>query len=86
MNSADFVNGLFEFVGGLSICMNVRQILRDRKLRGVSLYATGFFTAWGWWNCYYYPSLGQWLSFAGGLFIVSANTVWIILALRYRKS
>lgn len=82
----DLINGLFELFGGVSIWLNVRRILADKKVRGVSLVATAFFTSWGWWNCYYYPSLGQWLSFVGGVVIVTANSVWIVLAWRYRKS
>lgn len=43
------------------------------------------FTLWGVWNIYYYPSLNQWCSFAGGLVIVAANALWVGLMLRYRK-
>lgn len=82
----DLINGLFEAFGGASIWLNVRRILKDKQVRGVSLVATAFFASWGWWNCYYYPSLGQWLSFWGGVVIVSANSVWIFLAVKYCKS
>ncbi|KKL71436.1 hypothetical protein LCGC14_2094960, partial [marine sediment metagenome] len=42
-----------------------------------------FFTAWGYWNMFYYPHLGQWFSFFGGFAIVFVNTVWIVLAITY---
>lgn len=82
----DFVNGLFEAVGALSIWMNVQKILKDQKSRGVSWFATGFFTSWGFWNLYYYPSLGQWMSFAGGVFIVAGNSVWLFYMWKYRNA
>jgi len=62
----DAVNGAFEFLGGASVWMHVRTIMCDKQSRGVSPFATAFFTLWGFWNLYYYPSLAQWASFAGG--------------------
>lgn len=82
----DLINGLFEFFGGALSWLNVRHLLRDKKVRGVSLVPSAVFTVWGFWNCFYYPHLGQWLSFSGGVVIVGANAVWIALAWRYRKS
>lgn len=80
----DIVNGLFEFAGGLVNWINVRQIRRDKKVRGVSIIPTTFFSAWGLWNLFYYPSLDQWASFTGGLVIVGANAAWVAYAWRYR--
>ena len=85
MITPDLINGLFELGGGLLIAMNVRQILKDKTVKGVYWPATAFFTAWGLWNLYFYPSLGQWLSFAGGLVIVTFNTLWIGLTIYYLK-
>lgn len=82
----DLINAIFEFGGGILCWLNVRALWRDRVVRGVYWPVQGFFAAWGWWNLYYYPSLGQWASFWGGIFLVAGNTVWVILALRYRRS
>ena len=79
----DLVNGLFELVGGLLLWMNVAALRRDRELRGVRVAPTAFFAAWGAWNLYYYPSLGQWWSLAGGLVVVAANAAWVGLTVRY---
>ncbi len=81
----DLVNGAFEFFGGAVNWLNVRQLLRDKKLRGVSKIPAVVFTSWGIWNLFYYPHLDQWLSFTGGLVIVGANAVWVALAWRYRN-
>lgn len=81
----DLVNALFEFCGGAFVLMHVRRLLIDRCVRGVSLVATAFFTAWGLWNLYYYPSLGQWYSLFGGAFVVFSNIIWLFLMLYYRK-
>jgi hypothetical protein len=79
----DLFNGLFEAIGGLMLWKNVAAIYRDKCVKGVYVPATIFFMAWGVWNLWYYPSLGQWFSFSGGLVIVSANLVWVVLALYY---
>lgn len=85
LNPSDITNGLFEALGGGSVWLNVRAILRDKKTRGISPLATTFFTAWGFWNLFYYPHLDQWASFAGGVIIVLGNAAWLALMFKYRK-
>lgn len=82
---ADIVNGCFEGFGGVMQLLNCLRLYQDKRVQGVSLIATAFFTSWGFWNLYYYPSLHQWMSFAGGILIVSGNTIWISLAIYYKK-
>lgn len=79
----DLVNGLFELVGGLLLLLHCRRLLRDKEVKGVSLPPALFFLGWGYWNMYFYPNLGQWWSFAGGLVVVSANTLWVGLMVWY---
>lgn len=79
----DFINGLFEFAGAAMLWQNVRRLNRDKVVRGVHWSPTLFFTSWGVWNLWYYPSLGQWWSFAGGCAIVLVNALWLTLLLHY---
>lgn len=81
--SADLVNGLFEALAGLFVLNHCRVLRRDRAVAGVSIASVAFFTLWGVWNLYYYPSLGQSLSFFGGLFVVAANAFYVGLLLFY---
>lgn len=85
MSVPDAVNGLFEFCGGALNWLNVLALLRDKQVKGVHVEATMLFTAWGFWNLYYYPHLNQWLSFTGGVAIVGANLTWVILAIHYAR-
>lgn len=75
----DDINGAFEFLGGIALWGNVWRLWKDKKVSGVNWQATFFFMSWGVWNCFYYPSLDQWASFLGGLFICSANLAWCSL-------
>ena len=86
MNWPDPINGAFELLGGLIIWANVVRLRRDRMVRGIDWRATAFFQTWGLWNVFYYPHLGQWASFTGGLCIVAANTAWLWHAYRYRAN
>jgi uncharacterized membrane protein YfcA len=81
----DTVNGIFELVGSLFILLHCRRLFKDKRVAGVSVVAVVFFVAWGLWNLYYYPHLGQWYSFVGGVAIVSANALWVSMLIYYRK-
>lgn len=80
----DLCNAVFELGGAMLIWLNVRQLWRDQQIRGVFWHVNVFYTLWGVWNMFYYPSLGQWLSFWAGLGVVLGNAAWCVLAWRYR--
>jgi uncharacterized membrane protein YfcA len=84
--SPDLVNGLFEVSGSVFLWLNCWRLWKDKMVRGYSSLTTLFFSSWGFWNLYYYPHLEQWWSFAGGVSIVTANTVWLAMMLYYRKN
>ena len=81
----DLINGAFELLGGFVIILSIMQLHCDKIVKGVSWKHVAFFSAWGWWNIFYYPYLGQWASFAGGLFIVIFNTIWFAQMLYYLR-
>lgn len=81
----DIINGSFELLGGIIYILNIRVILKDKVVNGVSLIPSFFFSSWGIWNLFYYPSLEQWYSFIGAVFLVISNTTWLGLALYYRR-
>lgn len=81
MLTNDLINGCFEFVGGFCTWLNVRQLYRDQEVKGVDWRTTLFWWSWGTWNVYYYPSLNQWFSFIGGVWLAVGNCVWLLLLL-----
>ncbi|HVM73411.1 MAG TPA: hypothetical protein VMU13_00835 [Candidatus Paceibacterota bacterium] len=80
----DALNGFFETGGGIFSLLNCKAILRDQELKGASLIAFCFYVLWGLWNLYYYPHLGQYLSWYGGILIVLVNSWYIYLILYFR--
>lgn len=81
----DSINCLFEAGGSLLICLNIRQLLRDRRVAGVHWAPTAFFTTWGIWNLVWYEQISAPLSWWGAVAIVVANAVWLGLVLKYRR-
>lgn len=77
MISGDFVNGCFEAVGAVSAWSNFVRLRRDRQVKGIVWQFTIFWFAWGIWNLYYYPSLGQQFSFWAGIALVAGNCAWL---------
>ncbi|MDO8933352.1 MAG: hypothetical protein Q7U97_13240, partial [Rhodocyclaceae bacterium] len=78
----DAINGSFELLAGVAVLHHCHILHRDRQVKGVSVPAVFFFTAWGFWNVYYYPHLGQMLSFVGGIFVMVANCIYVAMILR----
>ena len=82
---ADLINGLFELFGGFAVLLSIAKLYKDKQAKGVSEWHIAFFTSWGLWNIYYYPSLGQLLSFYGGIVVVIANAVYVTLICYYNN-
>jgi hypothetical protein len=82
----DLVNGLLELVGAILLLNNCRVLYRHQKVEGVSVTATAYFSCWGMWNLYFYPSNHLWFSFAGAICLTLTNISWVGMAICYRKA
>jgi hypothetical protein len=81
--SNDIINALFELTGGVLLFVNVWRLYRDKKIRGISILPVIVFTAWGFWNLYFYPSVGCVYSFLAGIIVVTANAIWLAQVFYY---
>lgn len=81
----DAVNGIFEMAGAPFIFLSVLKLYKDKEVKGVSWAATAFFSSCGLWNLYFYPFMGAWLSFFGGLALVLVNLIWLAQIVYYLK-
>lgn len=82
---SDAINASFEALAGVAILNHCRTLWRDRQVKGVSVLSTAFFFTWGLWNIFYYPHIGQIFSFIGGLLVVSANCLWLVLMIAFSR-
>lgn len=78
----DLINGIFELIGAFFTWKSAGALFTDRSVKGVYWPTTAYFTAWGCWNVFYYPNLGQWVSFACGIVLLSGNVAWLTLLTR----
>ena len=83
MTIADTINGVYEMTGSIALAWNCVTTYRDKEIKGISLASMVFFTSWGYWNLYYYPSLHQWMSTLGAAMMVLFNTIWLFQAMYY---
>ena len=77
MQWPDIINGIFE--AGLSFFLwkGVLKLRVDKAVIGFYWPTVVWTTAWGIFNLYFYPHLGQWASFTGGLLVVGVNLTWL---------
>lgn len=85
MITPDTINGAFEVSAGFFVLNHCRVLYEHKATKGVSVLSAIFFTIWGFWNLYYYPSLNQPLSFYGGLFVVATNVLYVGMMIYYRR-
>lgn len=86
MNPAiDIVTGIFELGAALMVWLNIPAIIRDKQVKGVSIWPTLFFVLWSLWNLFLFPYLGLWFAFFATFPIIIGNTLWIALVLYYRR-
>lgn len=85
MQLPDLINGTFELLAAAAVLNNCWTVWQHKQVRGVSIASTAFFLIWGLWNCFYYPHLDQFFSFAGGIAITIANVIYVALLVRYRS-
>lgn len=73
----DLINGVFEFGISIPLAKSVLMLRKDREVKGFYWPVIVWTSMWGLWNLFYYPHLGQWASFWGGLIVVSVNLTWL---------
>lgn len=83
MLTPDLINGLFEFAGAVAGVYQIWVLHKHKKVRGFAPLAYLYFTAWGMWNCFYYPHLDQWVSLVGTIAITLSNGIYAAQAVYY---
>lgn len=81
----DAVNASFEVVGSIAYLLNIRQIMIDKEVKGVSVWPAIFFTTWSLWNTVWYFTLDKPLSLLAAIGMVTVNLWWLILYRKYHN-
>lgn len=80
----DIINGLFEAFGSVAVFLSCLRLIKDKQVKGISVMTVIFFTSWGFWNMFYYPSLGQMFSSLAAVSVCLMNSFWVFLLIKYR--
>lgn len=67
------------------LSMNVRQLYRDKAIKGVRIPVTIWFSVWGLWNVAYYSMVYQPISHYAGMFAAAMNLTWLSMAVYYTR-
>lgn len=86
MRIPDIINGGFELFGSVAIWRNVYALWKDKEVKGARVEPMLFFLLWGVWNLYYYPFLGQLVSFCGGVAMTVASLIYTGQMIYYNKT
>src|SRR3954471_16885452 len=86
MTTHDAIHAVFEGGGAIFLCLNVRRLLKDKSVKGVSLLTTSWWTAWGFWNVYFYSAVNTPASYYAGIAVVLVNAVWLGLAVHFARA
>jgi hypothetical protein len=82
----DFLNSWFEWIASGMVYLNVWTIFKAKKINGVSLFATWYFSALGLFNLFYYSQLHQYISFSAGILVAIGDLIYLYLFLKYCKN
>ena len=83
---SDFINATFEALGGLAVALSALRCYQDKQVKGIHWGTVLFFTTWGYWNVYYYPSVKQTWSGMFAYGVAAVNTIWLGLLWRYKDA
>ena len=82
--SPDAVNACFELFGGAMLWLNVRRLLLDREVRGISVIPVALYALWSVWGLFYYAGLGHtasmWACAVGG----AAKFSWLAVFVKVK--
>ena len=75
--------GLIQVASAGFLSISVWQLFKAKMVRGVSAITVAFWVSWGLWDLYYFPHLGQWLAFWGGVCVTLMNSLYVFLICLY---
>jgi hypothetical protein len=82
--SPDIANSMLELVSVFVMCLNVRRLIIDKQLKGISIWSSFYGYAWALWYNYFCFASGQLYSATAGCVFSAVQTVWVIILLYYK--
>lgn len=84
LQSIDFLNAVFEGAAVIVAIINIRKILKDKCIHGITVISQVFYLIWAFWNVFFYFSYDTMFSFVAAALIALTYVVWMGLIIRYK--
>ena len=85
MLSSDQINACLELAGAIFLVPTLIEAYNKKRIVGVHYITPIFFSLWGLWNIFYYPSLNQYWSASAACIMLSVNIIWLVMVFRYKE-
>jgi hypothetical protein len=78
------INSLFYFIASFTVLINCFHLFRQKLVRGVSVFSTGFMVIWGMYSVYFYGSISALqYTFYGSVLLMFVNALWASMMVYY---
>jgi uncharacterized protein with PQ loop repeat len=81
----EFITAAFATVSGFMLLLNLRQAIRDKDVKGVSLITLWFFTCYAIWMTYYFWTLSEYWVVVPAIVNMMANIAYLSVATKYKR-
>jgi hypothetical protein len=81
----DIINAMFELGGLIAILFSIRQVLKDKQVKGIHWATVALFATWGFWNLFFYSGLAQWFSFGAAACLGVAQFAYVALLIYFSR-
>jgi len=83
--TSDQINAALELLGAVFLVPTLLEAFSKKLIVGVHWISPIFFTIWGLWNCFYYPTLHQYWSASAAIVMFGTNLIWLIMIIKYKE-
>ena len=81
----DLINSAFVLVAVAMAALDLKQVRKDRQVKGLHFATAILFTVWPFWDLFYYASLGQTFSLFACTVLATLRGFWFVDVWRFRK-
>ena len=81
----DQTNACFELMGAAFMIPSLIKAYKEKVIQGVSILTPIFFSCWGIFNVFYYPSIFQFYSGMAAIMLFSINLIWLYQVIVYSR-
>lgn len=83
MKTVDDITGMFQFGASIFILMNIRSLIKSKRMLGISIFTIIFYNIWDLWGIYMFYRIGNTVSMWTAIVISCVYVTWSLLVFYY---